>query len=296
MGKSKYALLIFFGACSYGILTAVVKVAIMAGYTVQEITGSQYLFSFLALLILFPFYQRGKLTKLQALQLFLTGSFLSLTGIFYGLSLRENPASVSVVLLFQFTWIGILLEACSEKRWPKLEKIVAILLLLIGTIFAGKFSLKGIGELEPAGVIYGFLAAVTYALFIFFTGKAAPKLPGLQRSTYLTFGGLLMIFMTGSAQFITSGVIFTGLWKYALMTGFFAVLPIICFAFSSPKLDSGLTTIVSSAELPASIIAALVILNESFSTGQFFGILLILTGIVISQLSFAPSHNKYLTG
>lgn len=286
MGKSKYALLIFWGACSYGVLTAVVKIALEAGFTVQEITGSQYLFSFFALIILLPFFKRGSLTKFQALQLILTGSFLSLTGIFYGLSLQENPASVSVVLLFQFTWIGILIEACSEKRWPKAEKLVAIFFLLIGTGFAGQFSLKGIEKLDLAGIIYGFLAAFTYALFIFFTGKVASKLPGLQRSTYLTFGGLLLVMITSSADFITSGVIFDGLWKYALITGFFAVVPIICFAFGSPKLDSGVATIVSSAELPASIVAALVLLNEPFSFAQFFGIMLILSGIFISQIPF----------
>ncbi|WP_147535923.1 EamA family transporter [Bacillus marasmi] len=295
MGKSKYAILIFLGACSYGILTAVVKVAIQAGYSVQEITGSQYLFSFLALLILLPFFQRKALTKKQGLQLILTGSFLSLTGLFYGLSLKENPASVSVVLLFQFTWIGILLEACAEKRWPSPEKLIAIVFLLIGTGFAGQFSLVGIQKLESTGVVYGLLAALTYALFIFFTGKVATELPGLQRSTYLTFGGLLLVLITSSGGFITSGVIFNGLWKYALITGFFAVLPIICFAFGSPKLDSGLATIVSSAELPASIVAALLILHESFSTTQLFGIILILSGIFISQFPFQLGRKKHCT-
>lgn len=292
MGKSKYALLIFLGACSYGVLTAVVKVAIQAGYSVSEITGSQYLFSFFALLVLLPFFQRKALTKLQGLQLILTGSFLSLTGLFYGLSLKENPASVSVVLLFQFTWIGILLEAFIERRWPKPEKLVAIVFLLIGTGFAGQFSLQGIEKLEPTGVIYGFLAAVTYALFIFFTGKVATKLPGLQRSTYLTLGGLLLVIITSSADFITSGIIINGLWKYAFITGFFAVLPIICFAFGSPKLDSGLATIVSSAELPASIVAALLILDESFNLVQLFGIILILCGILVSQVPFQLGRKK----
>jgi drug/metabolite transporter (DMT)-like permease len=293
MEKSKYALLIFLGACSYGVLTAIVKVAMNAGFTVQEITGSQYLFAFLALLIIYPIIHRSPMSKKQVLQLILTGGLLSLTGILYGLSLQKNPASISVVLLFQFTWIGILLEALFEKKWPNVEKLVAIVFLLVGTGFAGKLTMNGMQTIELDGAIYGFLSAVTYALFIFFTGKVATEIPGLQRSTFLTLGGLLLVILSCSGDFLISGVIFEGLWKYAILTGFFAVLPIIFFAFGSPKLDPGLATIVSSSELPASVVAAVYILNESINIQQMFGIILILFGIIISQVPFIPLSKKH---
>lgn len=293
MGKSKYALLIFLGACSYGFLTSIVKLAMDAGYTVQEITGSQYLFAFLALLLLVPFIQRTTITMKQFFQLLLTGGFLSLTGILYGLSLHKNDASISVVLLFQFTWIGILFEIFLEKKRPSFEKLVAIVFLLIGTIFAGKLTTDGIGSLALDGVIYGFLSAVTYALFIYFTGKVAPAVPGLQRSTFLTLGGLLLVLISSSGEFLVSGVLWDGLWKYALLTGFFAVLPIICFAFGSPKLDPGLATIVGSAELPASVIAAMVILKEVINLEQSIGIILILIGIIVSQVPLRHVGTNY---
>ncbi|MDA6161911.1 hypothetical protein OSK10_26990, partial [Escherichia coli] len=87
------------------------KLGLQAGYSVPELTGSQYLFGLLLLLLSFPFIKKTKITLKQTAALLLTGASLSLTGILYGMSLDRNPASIAVVLLFQFTWIGILLEA-----------------------------------------------------------------------------------------------------------------------------------------------------------------------------------------
>lgn len=60
MGNLKYSLFIFLGACSYGILASIVKLGLQAGYSVPELTGSQYLFGLLLLLLSFPFIKKQK--------------------------------------------------------------------------------------------------------------------------------------------------------------------------------------------------------------------------------------------
>jgi drug/metabolite transporter (DMT)-like permease len=274
MANLKYSIFIFLGACSYGILASIVKLGLQAGHTVHELTGSQYLFGLLLLMLSFPFINRTKVSLKQAAALLITGASLSLTGILYGMSLDRNPASIAVVLLFQFTWIGILIEALYEKKKPSKAKIISSLFLIIGTVFASNLIAGGSHTIRADGLIYGLLSAVTFALFIFASGKAGKGIPGIQRSIFITLGGLLLVATVSGPILINSGLQLQGLWK----------------------LDSGLATIVGSAELPAAVAAAMLLLGERITEAQTFGIVLILIGISIPQFSFKKvSKNRYST-
>ncbi|WNS75900.1 DMT family transporter [Bacillus sp. DTU_2020_1000418_1_SI_GHA_SEK_038] len=294
MNSFKYSLFIFIGACSYGILASIVKTGLTAGHTVYELTGSQYLFGFLLLLITFPFIKRIKISFKQAGALMLTGTALSLTGIFYGLSLERVSASLAIVLLFQFTWIGILIEAIYEKKMPSKNKILSVVFLIVGTIFASNLLSSSGQPLQIDGLVYGLLSAVTYAVFIFASGKVAKEVPTIQRSLFITLGGLIVLVFIAGPMLITNGIHLDGLWKYSLSMAFFgAIFPIVLFAIGTPKIDAGLAAIVGSAELPAAIVAAMLILGERISGAQTIGIALILIGISIPQLQFIKmSRNR----
>ncbi|MBT2687704.1 EamA family transporter [Bacillus sp. ISL-47] len=297
MANLKYSLFIFLGACSYGILASIVKLGLQAGHTVHELTGSQYLFGLLLLLLSFPFIKKTKVTFKQTAALLITGASLSLTGILYGLSLDRNPASIAVVLLFQFTWIGILIEALYEKKKPSKAKLISSLLLIIGTVFASNLTAGGSAPIKAEGLIYGLLSAVTFALFIFASGKVGKGIPGIQRSIFITLGGLLLVAAVSGQILIRGGIQLQGLWKFGLLMALFgAIFPIIFFAIGSPHIDSGLATIVGSAELPAAVAAAMLLLGDGITEAQTFGIVLILIGISIPQFSFKKvSKNRYST-
>ena len=287
MNNLKYSLFIFLGACSYGIVASVVKKGLAAGHTVYELIGSQYLIGFFLLILTIPFIKKIKIAFKQIAALLMTGTVLSLTGIFYGLSIDHLPASLAIVLLFQFTWIGILIEAVYEKKLPNRKKLISVLFLLVGTIFASNLLLNTGESIEVAGLIYGLLSALTYALFIFASGKAATSVPSIQRSIYITLGGLITLLFIVGPTIVAEGVHFSGLWKFSLAMALFgAIFPIVFFAIGTPKVEAGLATIVGSAELPAAIIAAMLIVGEKISSAQVFGIVLILIGISIPQLHF----------
>jgi drug/metabolite transporter (DMT)-like permease len=113
MNRLKYSLLVLIGACSYGILSTIMKFAYAEGFHINEVIGSQYFFGWILLLFLLLTRARYRVTKKQALSLLLAGTATSLTGIFYGFALKKLPASIAIVLLFQFTWIGI---ACAANH------------------------------------------------------------------------------------------------------------------------------------------------------------------------------------
>lgn len=87
---------------------------------------------------------------------------MSMTGIFYAISVEELPASIAVVLLFQFTWIGVVIEAIANRTFPSREKVISIIILFTGTLFAGGV-FEGLGQnFSTKGMIFGLLAAVSF--------------------------------------------------------------------------------------------------------------------------------------
>ena len=56
---------------------------------------------------------------------------MSMTGIFYAISVEELPASIAVVLLFQFTWIGVVIEAIANRTFQVVRKLYLSLFYLL---------------------------------------------------------------------------------------------------------------------------------------------------------------------
>jgi drug/metabolite transporter (DMT)-like permease len=289
----KYSFLVLVGACSYGVISTIIKIAYMHGFTVNEVIGSQYLFGFIMFLICVTLFSRRKVSFKQALILMITGTTTSLTGIFYGKSLETIPASIAIILLFQFTWIGIVIEAIAVKKLPGPDKVLAGGILLIGTFMAGNIFGHDAFSLSDPGIIWGLLSAVSFSLFIFASGKVAIELPSLNRSLFMSLGAALFLLIVFSPDFLTNGSMQSGLWIYALLLGFFGVfIPVVLFSIGTPKIGSGIATILGAAELPMAILCSVLILKEQVTILQTAGIAMILIGIVTPQLYHFLKHKR----
>ena len=289
------SLCVLIGASSYGIHASVVKLGFAEGYSVSEVTGVQYLFGVAMLFLAFLFTKKIRLSKQHWVSLLGVGVLLSMTGVFYGLSLQAVPASLAVVMLFQFTWIGVLIETIYRKKLPSNKKLVSVLFLWMGTLLAGGIGTSsGFKWTENGmGILFGFLAAITFALFLFFSGKVAKEVPTIQKSMMITLGGLLVVLIAFRPAFLTEPVQIVEMADFGFLVGIFgSILPVVFFAIGTPHLDSGLSTIMGAAELPAAILAAMWILKEQVLALQFIGILLILIGIVIPQFHIRTTRSR----
>ncbi|MEG0380737.1 MAG: EamA family transporter, partial [Kurthia sp.] len=130
-----YPLLIVIASSSYGILSTIVKVAMLHGFTSAEAIMSQYVVGFMLILAIFIVTQRQlpRLSKKGLLILICGGIFTGFTGIVYGESLRYLPASLAVVMLFQFTWIGLFIDCALHKRLPSRPEVLSLIVLFAGT-------------------------------------------------------------------------------------------------------------------------------------------------------------------
>ncbi|HJJ89566.1 MAG TPA: hypothetical protein O0Y05_00735, partial [Methanocorpusculum sp.] len=163
-----FPLLVFLGGCCYGPSSSMIKIAYDAGFSSNDVLISQYFYGWLILLVMvsvgflngfffhLPLFHT-QWTVRRFLSLFSTGATLALVSTCYCFSLQSIPASLSVILLFQFTWIGVLIQTLVEWNIPSRRTIVAVALLILGTILAADFFGSRL-SLTAEGIIFGILS------------------------------------------------------------------------------------------------------------------------------------------
>lgn len=290
--------LVLLGAASYGLGTTALKLAIADGWGVKHLTFHQVLFGAVMLWLVLAVTRlnrdRGKSTRKGAstfkhswrvwLLLVMIGVVgLSLTTVFYNEALVRLDASLGIVLLFQFTWITILLESIRKRKWPTRQEWIAVVCIALGTILAVGLLEHDFSQLNGLGIIYGLLSAVTYSLFFFLTGFLPVQLDTLAKSAIMSTISLLFIMIlqaTGTFDWSFD----LDLLGWGLLLGFLGTaFPFFCFNYGIPKVGSGMAALLGSMELPAAVIAAFILLGEPLSLWQGSGIVLILAGIMAAE-------------
>ncbi len=275
-----YPLLVVLGAASYGILSTIIKLAIQDGFTASEAVTSQYYTGFLLALIIFILVKRGLPTFRGSFPVLIAGLFTAITGTVYGKAVEYMPASLAVVLLFQFTWIGMLYECVLSKRLPKQSEVVSLVFLFGGTILAAGLIDVDLSGIPWQGWAWGLAAAFSFAAFVTANQKPVPGMDVVTRLFLMSFYAAIVIKFFQSPEILWNGMLGDGLWIYGAILGVFGiVLPIFLFSVGVPKVGAGMSSILSAVELPVAIIASMLLLGEKLTALQFLGIFLVLFGM-----------------
>jgi drug/metabolite transporter (DMT)-like permease len=286
MNKNKGIFFVFTGASFYGFTPIFVKWGFSNGYTLGQINIVQMSISFL-LLWTFTLVKRSSvkgLNKKNTLQIMMTGCFVGLTSIFYYGAMQYLPASLAIILMFQFVWIGIILEWIFQKVKPAPVTILSIILILIGVFLASNMSTGNIHSLPIIGIIFGILSAFTYAGFIYFSGKVAVEVDPWIRSSLMVTGSAILVIVLfirdiPSVLPFSQNLLFTGFG----VSLFGAILPPLFFAVGAPLISGGVANIITSIELPIALISARLILSEMVTPLQWLGVCVILLSIVLNE-------------
>lgn len=280
-----YPLLIVIGSSSYGILSTIIKVAMNHGFETKEAVTSQYVIGFLLAFLLFIITLRTlpKLNGKGFLIIMLSGLFTGNTGIVYGQAVHYLPASLAVVMLFQFTWIGLFLDCILHRRRPKRSELISVVFLVIGTILAAGILDVDLSGLDWRGWAFGLASALSFACFMQFNSKPVEGISKIGRMAIMSFFAMIIVCVFQAPEIVINGKLFgTELLYFGLALGFFGiVLPILLFTISVPKVGGGLASILSAMELPVAIITSVLVLHEHLTLIQVCGIILVLIGMTL---------------
>lgn len=286
---NKYILMVFTGACSFGILSTFVKLAYREGYTPAEVSFSQA-FIGMGILWLLVFIQERRRSGMAADQiiaipwwpLLLTGAAIGWTTYVYYVAVHYIPASVAIVILMQFTWISMLLEWCFFNKKPVASQLVVTVVILSGTLMAGGWLNTRAGNLSTTGILYALGAALLYAVYIVANSRLSSQVSPLKKSAVMMMGSSIGIFVVNASSLATSTHTDVSLIKWAVFLAIFGtVIPPVLFARGIPKAGVGVSAILMTAELPVAVICSHFVLSEEVGVVQWLGIVVMLLAIVL---------------
>tara|TARA_R110002126_G_scaffold5310_10_gene28179 strand:- start:5445 stop:6368 length:924 start_codon:yes stop_codon:yes gene_type:complete len=292
----KGVFLVGLGATTYGMLATFVKMAYTENYTTAEVTTSQFILGITGILLINLFQKiKNKNTATKAssrniFQLMLAGTSLGMTSVFYYLAVKYIPVSIGIVLLMQTVWMGVLLEMVLEKKLPSKQKVISVLIVLIGTVLATNLINNEV-QLDWHGIMWGMLAAASFTTTMFTANSIATNISSAQRSLYMLLGGAIIVFGFSIATQITpfNFAIFT---KWGIILALFGtIIPPMLMNAGFPLTGIGLGSIVSALELPVSVMMAYILLNEDVNATQWLGIVLIILAIVLMNINWKKSKN-----
>lgn len=290
----KGILLVAIGASSYGVLATIAKSANIAGYHTGEIVLSQVILGLLGVIILHLFWGKKDtkstpITISERKKLIIFGSAMGLTSTFYYLSIKYMDVTLAIIFLMQSIWMGVVWEAIREKKFPSAKKIIAAIAILIGTALTVNV-LDADFSLPLLGVFYGLLSALAYTATIYISGAIAPKSNPATKSMYSLTGSAITCLLIWSWQ-VFPNFQWSVIPEYSIYLALFGtVIPPVLFAKGMPITGIGLGSILSSLEIPVSVICAWIFLSETLLWVQISGIIIIMISVVVMNVNFKPKN------
>ncbi|MGO4270114.1 DMT family transporter, partial [Paenibacillus sp. TAF58] len=281
MGRWLAMVLVIIGASSYGLLSSFIKMAYDQGFTDKQITPAQMTMGTVFVWVLILFHKKSWVNPFKGpwIKLGLIGIFgLALTTVFYNIALKELNASLSIILLFQFTWMTIAMDCIVKRRLPRKVESIAIVFILAGTLLAVNVFETNWEQFSLLGILYGLLSALTYSIFLFFTGQVVSTLPPLMNSAIMLTAAMpVMYILYPPTVFVHENGSTLLLW--GLLLGFLGqVVPTVSFNIGIPRIGSTLAAMLGSVELPVAVIAAYLLIGEPVNGLQWLGMGLIIGG------------------
>ncbi|WP_395062064.1 DMT family transporter [Flavobacterium sp.] len=291
----KGVFLVGLGATSYGMLATFVKLAYadrgVTGlpFTPAEVISAQFILGIIAILIINGYQKSKKGTQVvkasatNIKQLMIAGTSTGLTSIFYYLAVKYIPVSIGIVLLMQTVWMGVVLEMILEKKIPSKIKIIAVAIVLLGTVLATNI-LQTTTQIDWRGIVLGLLAAASFTTTMFTANRVALGISSAQRSLYMLLGGgVIVLFFALATQHTPFN--YDIFFKWGIILALFGtVIPPMLMNAGFPHTGIGLGSIVSALELPVSVLMAFFILKENVIFIQWIGIILIIFAIVVMNV------------
>lgn len=281
--KLFYAVLVFIAGSSYGFIVPVVKAACAAGFTVEGLLPSNYLAALLLSACVVALRRPKLPAKRGFLQLALLGVLTSCTSACYYRAVALLPSAAALTLLFQYVWVGVLIDCAVTKKPPALWTSIAIAVVLCGTALAAGVFEGSLAALDPLGVVCGLGSAVFYALFLFFAGRIQATAPTAVRTMMVGLGGFLVLSAMNPGYF-TTYLLDVSAWPWAVALAFLGILvPVGLIGVAGPHLSVGTVNVMASSELPVGVLTAWLFMADAPSPLALAGVVLVLAGILIAQ-------------
>ncbi|MDT8443471.1 MAG: EamA family transporter [Desulfuromonadales bacterium] len=217
---------------------------------------------------------------------------------FYFVSIAEGSVAVAATLMYCAPVFVYLVSFSLKLERPTLLKWSAIAMVILGIVLLTGIYETGAGGVTPIGAGAGLLSGLSYAVFIFGFKYAAPH-GSPQAILVIAFAALVAILIRLVDADQTVAVLSAPSWPLFVFLGVFgAGLSFILYIVGLNHTAPTVASIVAMVEPVTASLFGFVVLNESLTGLQIFGMGLILATVtalsVYSSAQNGPRTTKPL--
>lgn len=297
-----YSLMVLLAGACFGLISPLIKLAYSHGFSTAEATDAQYILGAVGLwlLVLMRRPRRdgiaspsGKISGVQWLVLPALGLASGGTSVTYYSALTDLPASLAIVLLFQFTWMVMVIDIFVTRSLPSRKRWIGAACILVGTVLAVGLLDHSLGHFPVWTIVYGLLAAFCYAITLYLSAYVDTRMsPYLQSAVIVTVATVAVLiafrptFLTDPAWMGSLGKVSSLLLWGGLMALFSQILPPLLMMIAIPRTGGRMAGVLGSIELPVAVFGAWLVVGDHVTLLRWLGVGLILAGIIVSEWPF----------
>lgn len=200
---------------------------------------------------------------------------------FYFLAARYTGTGIAMVIFFAYPMLVALFAWLLDRNSLNIVLVLSLIAMLVGL-----YLLKGENQhpLSILGIIYGLLAAASYALYVFGSRNTAGTVDSALSTIIVCFGCmsafLVMTLFSHTLQCPVTGAD----WFYALALGILATaIPIQLMLEGLRSVSPVRASVISVLEPLLTVILGVVLLSETLSWSQILGCVITLISALVIQ-------------
>ena len=281
--------LIILAGCFWGSMGIFVRKLGTYGFSAIQIVSIRITLAALIFsLVLLIKDRRGFRISIKDSPLFLGlgfGSILFFT-VCYFTAITMMPLSTAAILLYTAPAFVMIISAFCFKEKLTRRKLIALVLSFVGLIFVTGV-IGDAGKLTVKTLLIGLGAGLGYALYSIFGRYALERGYHSFTISFYTF----LFASLGTVLFARPGFIiknaFDSFGGVAFVIAFAlisTVLPYIVYTIGLKSVENGFASIIASIEPVIATLNGILWFHEKMTIGVLVGIVLVLSGIALSQL------------
>jgi drug/metabolite transporter (DMT)-like permease len=277
------------GAICFSAKAIMVKLAYLQyDASTMELLGLRYFFSLPIFLVIALWrYKNGKFISLKIKEwaILLLSAFLG----YYMASwldfqgLQYVSAGIERVILFTYPTLVVLFSRLFFKKAISRTSIWALVLCYGGIFIIAAEPKFFAGENVIVGGVLVFLSAVTYALYLVFSGELSSRLGSINTNTLgMIFSSLFVFIHVAFTPAISWGNLDPGVYYYGLGIALIStVIPTFLMMEGIRLLGANKASIIGSIGPVSTLIMGYFFLNERFTLQELAGSILVMIGVFL---------------
>ena len=217
---------------------------------------------------------RGKL--LFSLTL-IGGIGLAGTTLCFYTAIHLAPVNLVIIISYMYPTIVTLLSAVFLRQPITVYKIAALLMTVVGILFAIGLDSGG----YFLGIILAIIAAIFYSLYLVFASLSIQKAGPFSASTVIILSSTVICGIVVGIQGPQWPMTVSG-WLAIIASALIStVLGLITFFAGLKRIDTANAAIISTLEVVVAVALAIIILGETLTLPKFIGVCMVISAVVI---------------